>query len=50
MIKIGGNLNDLYNFQSFWSSFLTLIVIMTGEDWPNTMFDIGHEKTLDFDC
>ena len=42
MIKIGGNLNDLLNFQSFWSSFLTLIVIMTGEDWPNTMFDIGR--------
>ena len=50
MVKIGGNLNELYNFQSFWSSFLTLIVIMSGEDWPTTMFDMGHEKSIDFDC
>ena len=43
-------MNSQYNFLTFGSSFLTLIAVMTGENWYELMFDLVVQPSIDFDC
>lgn len=49
-VKQNEMLNRHFNFQSFTSSFLTLIVMMTGEGWYELMSDLQRQKDHTFEC
>lgn len=38
------------NFQTFWTSFLTLIRSATGEGWNAVMYDMGRSPNILFQC
>ena len=49
-VKLNGSLDEHNNFQTFGSSFLTLIIVMTGEGWYEIMHGLWRQKSVDFEC
>lgn len=49
-VKFNGILDNDRNFQSFRRSFLTLIMVMTGEGWYEVMNALSRQKDTSFDC
>ena len=46
LVKLSGDLNESHrNFKGFTSSFVTLTIIMTGENWYKLMFDLSRKQS-----
>ena len=49
-VKLNGELSEKANFQSITNSFLMMIRIMTGENWPKFMEALSRQHSPGFDC
>ncbi len=49
-VKLNGELNDQANFQTVSQSFIMMIRIMTGENWPKLMEALSKTLSPGFDC
>jgi len=49
-VKQQDTLNRHANFSSFWTAFITLIRMSTGENWNDLMVECSKQKGLLFDC
>jgi hypothetical protein len=49
-VKLNGNLGYNENFQTVASSFVTMIRILTGEDWPELMQAVSRINDSTFIC
>ena len=49
-VMLSEPLNQTKNFQSFGSSFITLIISMTGEGWYEFVGALAKNRAVDFDC
>ena len=49
-VKLNGVLDHDRNFQTFSGSFLTLIMVMTGEGWYEIMGALAQTQDVAFDC
>ncbi len=49
-VKLNGALDVHANFQSIGTAFLTLIRVISGENWPLIMEAVSRKKDLDYDC
>jgi voltage-dependent calcium channel L type alpha-1C/voltage-dependent calcium channel L type alpha-1D len=47
-VKLQGDLNRQFNFQTFTSSFLLLVRCATGEGWNALMFDTARQRSVTF--
>lgn len=43
-------LNSNVNFQTFMTSFLSLFISCTGENWPYLMADLSRQRSITFQC
>ena len=49
-VKINGALNDHENFQTIGRAFISLVGILTGENWPLLMEALSRDKDVNYDC
>jgi hypothetical protein len=49
-VKWIGSMNYYINFQSFWSSFITLFTVLTADSWNYTMASFTHSKSPSYNC
>jgi hypothetical protein len=49
-VKINGALNEHANFQTIGRAFITLVRVITGENWPLLMEALSRDKDVDYDC
>ena len=51
LVKLNGDLDEVHrNFKGYTSSFITLTIIMTGENWYQLMFDLSRTQSDNFQC
>jgi hypothetical protein len=49
-VKLNGILGNNENFQTVASSFVTMVRILTGEDWPELMQALSRSNDSTFIC
>jgi voltage-gated cation channel len=49
-IKLSGSLNRFLNFKTTASSFITLIRVVTGENWNDLMTELSKGYSIDYPC
>jgi len=49
-VKMNKALDEHANFQTIGTAFITLVRIITGEDWPLIMESLSRDNDLDYDC
>jgi hypothetical protein len=49
-VKINGALDEHANFQTIGSAFITLVRVITGENWPLLMEALSRDKDVNYDC
>lgn len=49
-VKLNGSLDEFANFQTLGTAFLTLIRVMTGEEWPKIMEALSRKHSPQYQC
>jgi hypothetical protein len=49
-VKRTGNMNDYINFEGFYSAFITMFTVATGDSWNQTMESFAKSASPQYDC